>query len=146
MKRTVLTLACLALAACGANDVTAPARAPEAPALSHSVDLGEPFELGVGDTATVKGEGLIVIFNGVGEDSRCPIDVSCIWAGDAEVDVTISKSGYATLNTTLHTTLTPQSVSYNGYTVTLNDLDPDPVSTSTIDPGDYVATFTVTKP
>jgi hypothetical protein len=146
MKRTVLTLACLALAACGANDVTSPARAPEAPALSRSVDLGEPFELGVGESATVKGENLTVTFDGVSADSRCPIDVSCIWAGDAEVDVTISKPGYSPLSTTLHTTLTPQSVSYNGYTVTLNDLDPDPVSTSTIDPDDYVATFTVTKP
>jgi hypothetical protein len=144
MKRTLLILATLALAACGANDVTTPTRAPGAPA--RNVGLGVPFDLGVGEGATVNGEGLTVTFNGVGEDSRCPIDVQCEWEGDAEVDVTLSRSGSTPLNTVLHTTLTPQSVSYNGYTVTLNDLDPDPVSTGTIDPDDYVATFTVTKP
>ena len=146
MKRTLLTLACLALAACGGNDVTAPLQAPGAPALARNVNLGQPFALDVGQSATVRNEGLTVTFDGVDADSRCPSDVTCFWEGDAEVAVTISKPGFTPLSTVLHTSLTPQSVSYNGYTVTLNDLDPYPVSTSTIDPNDYVATFTVTKP
>jgi hypothetical protein len=147
MKRVLLTLACLALAACGTNDVTTPLRAPEAPGLSKNVNLGSPFNLDVGESATVRNEGgLTVTFNGVDADSRCPSDVECFWEGDAEVNVTISKPGYTSLNTVLHTSLTPQSASYNGYTVTLNGLAPYPVSTSTIDPNDYVATFTVTKP
>jgi hypothetical protein len=146
MKHFLLVLACLALAACGTNDVTTPLRAPEAPGLSRSVDLGDSFDLGVGESATLKNEGLTVTFNGVDEDSRCPSDVDCFWEGDAEVNVTISKPGYTPLNTVLHTTLSPQAASYNGYTVTLNGLAPYPVSTSTIDLDDYVATFTVTKP
>ena len=146
MKRILLTLACLALAACGANDVTAPVHAPEAPALAVSATLGTPFNLHVGETATVTGEGLTVTFNGVSSDSRCPIGVNCFWAGDGAVDVTIAKSGYATLNTTLHTTLSPQSVAYNGYTVTLNSLSPYPRYGSTINPNSYIANLTVTKP
>jgi hypothetical protein len=146
MKHSLLVLACLALAACGTNDMTTPLRAPETPALSQSVDLGDPFVMGVGESTTVRNEGLTVTFNGVDEDSRCPSDVDCEWAGDAEVNVTISKPGFTPLRTVLHTTLTQQAASYNGYTVTLNGLAPYPVSTSTIDPDDYVATFTVTKP
>ena len=108
--------------------------------------LGSPFSVKVGGSKTVQGEGLTVRFDTVLTDSRCPSDVSCVWAGDAEVQVTLSKPGFAPLTTVLHTTLTPQSVAYNGYTVTLNGLAPYPVSTSTINPASYVATFTVTQP
>ena len=27
------------------------------------------------------------------EDSRCPVDVQCIWAGDAKIELTISRNG-----------------------------------------------------
>ena len=108
--------------------------------------LGSPFQVRVGTGKTVQGQDLTVHFDVVVSDSRCPSNVTCVWAGDAEVQVTISKPGFAPLTTVLHTNLTPQSVAYNGYTVTLNDLAPYPVSTSPINPSSYVATFTVTQP
>ena len=44
---------------------------------------------------------------------------------------------------TLHTTLTPQSVTYAGYTISLVELAPYPVYPDPIDPDDYVATLLV---
>lgn len=108
--------------------------------------LGQSFNLKAFNSATIAGEGLTVKFNGVLSDSRCPSDVSCFWAGNAEVQLILSKAGFATDTVVVNTGVSPQSVTYNGYTVALQGLAPTPVSTSTIAPGDYVATLLVTKP
>jgi hypothetical protein len=108
--------------------------------------LGQSFNLKAFNSATIAGEGLTVTFNGVLSDSRCPSDVTCFWAGNAEVQLILSKPGFATDTVVVNTGVSPQSASYNGYTVALQGLAPTPVSTSTIAPGDYVATLLVTKP
>ena len=54
---------------------------------------GVAFSLSVGKTAALKGNGTRITFKQVREDSRCPVDVTCIWAGDAKIDVTISRDG-----------------------------------------------------
>ena len=45
------------------------------------VRLNEEFSLSVGQYAVVSGENLKIKFNEVTEDSRCPKDVICVWAG-----------------------------------------------------------------
>ena len=150
MKRSLLTLVCLALAACGAQDVTTPASAAEAAASAkqlRTVNLNEQFTLAPGETVLVNGEALTVKFVGVPSDSRCPTGVQCIWAGDAVTTVTLTKTGFAAESFDLHTTLEPHSASYQGYTITLVNLDPYPNSrTGPIRPNAYRATFIVTKP
>ena len=54
---------------------------------------GVAFELPVGKTAAVNGNGVRITFKQVSEDSRCPTDVTCIWAGDARIELTISRNG-----------------------------------------------------
>lgn len=54
---------------------------------------GVAFELPVGKTAAVNGSGARITFKQVKEDSRCPTDVTCIWAGDARIELTISRNG-----------------------------------------------------
>lgn len=44
-------------------------------------NLGEEFSLSIGQTANIKGQALQITFEDVIEDSRCPSDVTCIWAG-----------------------------------------------------------------
>jgi hypothetical protein len=51
------------------------------------------FSLPIGKTAAINGSGTRLTFRLVREDSRCPTDVTCIWAGDAKIDVTISRNG-----------------------------------------------------
>jgi hypothetical protein len=48
-------------------------------------NLGEPMVLRVGDVAEFRDEGLRLGFTSVDEDSRCPPDVVCVWAGVAKV-------------------------------------------------------------
>jgi hypothetical protein len=66
---SIITILILPLAACG-NAL------PQVQA-----DLGQEFSLSIGQTASIKGQDLQITFEDVIEDSRCPSDVTCIWAG-----------------------------------------------------------------
>lgn len=133
------------LAACS-QDATAPAQASEpAFAAAANATLDQPFELRVGQSATVAGEGLTVSFQGVPSDSRCPTGVQCVWAGNAVVQVVLSKDGKA-FGAELNTTLEPKSVDYLNYNVALVSLAPYPTSKGgAISQSQYRATFVVTK-
>jgi hypothetical protein len=58
-----------------------------------AAEPGVAFSLPIGKTAAINGSGTRLTFRLVREDSRCPTDVTCIWAGDAKIDVTISRNG-----------------------------------------------------
>lgn len=146
MKKAVLAVLCAAgLAACS-RESTAPAQAPGPPvaAASATVSLDQPFELGVGRSATVAGEGVTVRFEGVPSDSRCPTGVQCVWAGDALVHAVLSKDRKA-FGAELHTTLDPRSVDYLTYNVALVSLAPYPSTSGSISQSQYRATFVVTR-
>jgi hypothetical protein len=134
------------LAACE-QDATAPSRAPEEAlaSASASVSLDQPFELRVGRSATVAGEGLTVSFEAVPSDSRCPTGVQCVWAGNAVVQVVLSKDGKA-FGAELNTNLEPTSVDYLNYNVALVSLAPYPTAKGgAISQSQYRATFVVTR-
>jgi hypothetical protein len=54
---------------------------------------GQAFALPLGQTAAVKGSEVRLTFKDVRTDSRCPIDVQCVWAGEAKIGVVISGNG-----------------------------------------------------
>ena len=53
---------------------------------------GAQFSLALGKTATVSGTAFRITFNRVTEDSRCPVDVTCVWAGDAKIELIVSRT------------------------------------------------------
>jgi len=57
------------------------------------VEPGASFALAPGQTAEVQRADTRITFTKVREDARCPTDVTCVWAGDAKVDVVISRTG-----------------------------------------------------
>lgn len=58
-----------------------------------AAEPGVAFSLAIGKTAAINGSGTRITFRQVREDSRCPTDVTCVWAGDAKIEVTISRNG-----------------------------------------------------
>ncbi len=54
---------------------------------------GQAFSLPLGQTAAVKGSDIRLTFKDVRTDSRCPVDVQCVWAGEANIGVVISGNG-----------------------------------------------------
>ncbi len=110
--------------------------------------LGRPFKLRAGQQITLRGEKLRIRFAAVEDDSRCPRDVTCIWAGNAAVrlDVSTSRRGSKslTLNTGKNSSLASET-EYQGYKLRLVELSPYPQSDKQIAAGDYIVTLLVTR-
>ena len=75
---------CMATSGCG-DRISSPS--------ADRVPLGREFSLAVGQSAVVGDAGLRVSLKGVAPDSRCPVDVQCVWEGDAKVEVVIARAG-----------------------------------------------------
>lgn len=112
--------------------------------LAANISLGvadTTFALRVGQEVRVGGSVLRIAFLEVVNDSRCPSNVMCIWAGDAVVRVGAAFGMGPTVPYELHTSLTPSSVDLGSYRLTLMRLDPYPVAPGPIEADRYVATF-----
>jgi hypothetical protein len=124
------------LAACGGG--------PGSPS-AMTVPLGREFTLRVGQSAVVDDTSLRIALERVADDSRCPVDVQCVWEGDAAVTVEIVDPA-APRAYELHTSgRYPREVTHGAYRVTLVRLDPSPRSSVPISPSDYRATFVVAR-
>jgi hypothetical protein len=133
---TVLTLV-LGFAACGTP--------PETPSAPH-VALGEEFTLKTGQTASVAEGALIVRFESVSNDSRCPRGVTCIWEGDAVVAVSAHRGSAAANRHELHTSgLYARQATEGPFRIELVRLDPLPVEGTGVNPQEYAASFKVTR-
>ena len=73
-------LAVLTVAGCDLFECALPP--PEAPARTAG-----PAEIALGGSAVV--DGVAVAFESVAEDSRCPTNAVCVWAGQAVVGLTL---------------------------------------------------------
>jgi hypothetical protein len=73
-------------------------------------------------------------------DSRCPVNVDCVWAGDAELELRVFK-GKQNQKLTLHTGLEPRSATMMGFKLTLQRLEPKRGM-----PGKPRAVFVLSKP
>jgi hypothetical protein len=105
------------------------------------VGVGSEFDISVGQQARIQGSEIVIRFRGVTNDSRCPSDVQCVWAGNAVAGFDLSGAGQS--DAALNTTLDPKFVRYGGYTITLVGLKPVPKSGSAIPSLDYVATLRI---
>jgi hypothetical protein len=93
----------------------------------------------VGETTFV--ENIEIRFGGVLEDSRCPVDVQCVWAGNAQAALGVGPrrgTQGPTEQVLLNTSQGAQSGESWGLRLTLVDLTPAPRSTQPIPPEDYL--------
>jgi len=108
--------------------------------------LDEPFVLKPGQAATVQGAGLTVTFDAVEQDSRCPVDVACVWEGDATVKVSIVQPPREKQVFELHTAGSlSRRVTYGDFELELRDLQPRPRSTAEISSDQYRGTLAVRR-
>ena len=127
--------ACLAMAACG-NKVATPS--------GEKIPLGREFTLAPGQSAVVD-DNLRLTLKSVTDDSRCPVDVTCVWEGDAKVSVDVI-TPTPRAEHELHTTGRESHEAKHGdYRITLVKLEPARRSTTTISSSDYRATFVVVR-
>ena len=79
------------------------------------------------------------------EDSRCPQDANCIWAGNAKVTIKVSNAKGKSQTFDLNTNLEGKSARFDGYEITLGSVSPHPRSNVRLDRNAYTASFSVTK-
>lgn len=123
------------LMACGARQPSALA-AP----------LDARFTLAPGGMTAISGTELVVTFDRVLEDSRCPTGTNCIQAGDGVIAITVTQRGGTTGSYQLHTAPNgPRSAIHGGVTITLEDLTPTPAGSRATPPQDYRATLRASR-
>lgn len=88
--------------------------------------------------------GLKIAFVELVEDSRCPTDVDCVWAGNAKIKVKVTKGGRSKI-LDLEMVTNGVAPSFGGYRLKLKDLTPKLRSNVRINRNAYVATIEVTK-
>jgi hypothetical protein len=107
------------------------------------VEPGESFRLHIGEGAFIPSENLKVYVRNITEDSRCPSDVTCVWAGQARVELVILKDSEVIAK---HAALVDgEDLILQDYLLRVEALEPYPVSTRRIEPSDYIATVVVRK-
>lgn len=109
-----------------------------------AADVNKEIEIRAGDSVILSDIGLIIKFNSVLGDSRCPIDAICVWEGNAEVSLDFKNSNGDALSTKLNTSLAPREISFFDLTIFLKDLVPYPRLDTVIDPTDYIVTLLIT--
>jgi hypothetical protein len=102
------------------------------------VGPGSDFELEPGKPVQLSGTGVRVTLLEVVNDSRCPVDVVCVTAGDAEVRLSVVGEG-EDRTVSLHVMQEPRSVTIGAVRLELTGLTPSPRSTVTIPPAEYRA-------
>jgi len=128
---------CMATSGCG-DRIGSPS--------AERVPLGREFSLAVGQSAVVGDAGLRVSLKGVAQDSRCPVDVQCIWEGDATVSIDVASAPSPRAEYELHTSgRFEREVGHGAYRISLVRLDPVPRSAGLPSPNDYRATLLVVR-
>lgn len=115
-----------------------------APTQPSRIVIGQPMELAYAQFVSLP-DGSKLTFASVRSDSRCPMDVMCVWAGDAIIALSLSQPGGAAAERELHTQASGSETSYQAYSIKLVALSPYPRSNLQIRPEDYRATVTVNQ-
>ena len=107
--------------------------------------IDKEFSLGISQTASIEGEKLVIKFKAVLEDSRCPINVVCVWAGNGKVEFEILDIDGQNKTVILNTEEEPRAVTLKGHKLKLISLNPPRIDGVSISSGDYSVTLLVEK-
>ena len=120
---------------------------PEVRCGDAAAGSGVQVEVEIGETVPISSDGLALTFLEVSEDSRCPSDVVCVWAGRATISINLQRDGSSRgdFRLTLGDGAAAPVVQREGYRIRLTALDPYPISTRPTSSDQYLAILTVSK-
>ena len=118
--KVVMLMLMALLAACRSSAPPAPDGADQQ--AQEAID--DTVLVSLHDDVRVVAAGLVISFDSVLSDSRCPRDVQCVWGGSARVRLTIAQDAGAGGTWELESGQDPRSAPVGAYVVTLQDLEP----------------------
>ncbi len=109
--------------------------------------LDTPITLAFSKIASVEDEKILIEFADLTEDSRCPVNVICVWEGQVTVALNISidgtESGAISLTSRAgHEKLALADI--NGYSIRLAKVEP-PKTKDEIELSEYIITLIISK-
>jgi hypothetical protein len=131
------------LAGCGGS--TDPDRTPT-PNTPADVIVAPPGEvrLALGQSLRLSNPDVKIRFAAVSDDSRCPINVVCVWAGDARLAFEASGSVQRHFELHLPTEqIGPRSIVLGSYQIEVVLLEPAPTAGQPTRPEDYRVTLSI---
>jgi hypothetical protein len=111
----------------------------------YKILISKEFSLGIGQTASMEGNKLVIKFKAVIEDSRCPVNVLCEWAGNGKVEFEILDLDGQNKTVILNTEDEPRTTTLAGHKLTLISLSPPRMDGVSISPADYSITLRIGK-
>jgi hypothetical protein len=123
----VLMIWAVALAACGRD--------------GSAAALNTPIQLAPGQSAVFDAADLQIQLVGIDSDSRCPSDVTCVWAGEVVVRLALRKDS----RTREVAIKGNENLPVEGFAVSVLEVLPPRSSSQPIAPADYRVTLKVTQ-
>jgi len=112
------------------------------------VILDQEFTLVFQEEGQLKDGAFKISFQEILEDSRCPSDVQCVWAGQAKVLLHFTEKNKPTDNVELILGVDNPELAtkvIGAYTIRLLEVDPYPLSTREVAPSDYSIRLIILK-
>lgn len=132
-KTILFSIGLLTLTYCSAQKEKSSAKTSTTFPVKNSQPMNKVIYFNEGENKFLKDYEMNVTFNTISEDSRCPEEVNCIWAGVAVANITVM--GLATRPVTLSLATLDntgrnyaKSAEFNGYTISLTDVTPFPTA------------------
>jgi hypothetical protein len=107
--------------------------------------IDKEFSLGIGQSANIDSEKLVIKFKAVLEDSRCPINALCAWAGNGKVELEVLDIDGENKTIVLNAEEEPRLALLKGHKLELVSLKPPRINGVSISPGDYRVTLSVER-
>ncbi len=108
-----------------------------------NTQLGTNFEISANQTISIQPQQIMIQLVNV-TDSRCPSDVTCIWAGQVSIGLALQMDGNNNLLTLVSSAGNSSAKSSGNYVVHLVKVDPYPTSKKHLQLSDYIITLKVT--
>ena len=86
----------------------------------------EMVNIQIGEQKVTTTGKITVNFIEVMEDSRCPANVNCIWAGNARVKISLKRGRSSAKTFELNSTLDPRVIVFDCYEISFGGLTPRP--------------------
>jgi hypothetical protein len=128
-RRGMLALLAATIAACS----------PDAPSQARS-DLPATLVLEPGVAVAVAGTDLELRLIKIVSDSRCPRDITCVWAGEVQVRLSVRSGNTPALE---HEVVAGNSVRVGAYLIGVEKVEPEPMENQKISPREFRVTVRV---
>jgi hypothetical protein len=109
------------------------------PVATSTPEISNANELHVGQRKNIN--GIEVTFNSIIQDSRCPVDVQCIQAGNVTANVTLQSYDMVTIIQMVSN----QIYTFDAHSISIVKVSPTQTSKTPISPKEYILGFKVEK-